>query len=361
MGVIQKKIAVLCNYELLSERVGGMDYFFWDFDAKCKENNIAVDWFFPNNATHGNYNKLKIISTNEIEVELYFANYLENNETSYSSVFTHFVELCTPVFKKIKEKSNAKIIAVDHNPRPLKGYPLLKRIKKRVKGFLYVDSIDVFVGVSNYSKNQLGKEFGSRVSKKAIAISNGLQFEKFKTKTNYTFQNKFIIASHLRKDKGIQDVIKAVSNLTKNTNYNFVIAIYGSGYYENFLKNLVVTLQVGNFFEFKGSVSNLNEIYCNYDYLIHPSHGETFCYSVVEALICNLPVITTKNQGNVLGLVHDNYNGFLFEEGNVATLKNILELILLTEHQINASTNYNPELKQLTLTKMVENYYKLLS
>jgi glycosyltransferase involved in cell wall biosynthesis len=81
----------------------------------------------------------------------------------------------------------------------------------------------------------------------------------------------------------------------------------------------------------------------------------------VESLICNLPVITTKNQGNVLGLVRDNYNGFLFEEGNVEALKNILELVISTEHQINALTNYNPELKQLTLEKMVENYYQLLS
>ena len=35
-----RKIAVLCNYELLPERVGGMDCFFWQFDEKCKEKII---------------------------------------------------------------------------------------------------------------------------------------------------------------------------------------------------------------------------------------------------------------------------------------------------------------------------------
>ena len=35
-----KKIAILCNYELLPERVGGMDYFFWQFDRKKKIKNI---------------------------------------------------------------------------------------------------------------------------------------------------------------------------------------------------------------------------------------------------------------------------------------------------------------------------------
>jgi glycosyltransferase involved in cell wall biosynthesis len=35
----------------------------------------------------------------------------------------------------------------------------------------------------------------------------------------------------------------------------------------------------------------------HYDYLIHPSHGETFGYTVLESLLSNLPVVTTANQG----------------------------------------------------------------
>ncbi len=34
----RKKIAVVCNYGLTPNRVGGMDRFFWLFDKKCKEN-----------------------------------------------------------------------------------------------------------------------------------------------------------------------------------------------------------------------------------------------------------------------------------------------------------------------------------
>ena len=32
MGVKLKYIAIICNYELLEDRVGGMDYFFWAFN-----------------------------------------------------------------------------------------------------------------------------------------------------------------------------------------------------------------------------------------------------------------------------------------------------------------------------------------
>ena len=51
MDMIKKKIAILCNYELLPERVGGMDQFFWQFDKKCKEYFLGLKWFQKPNIT----------------------------------------------------------------------------------------------------------------------------------------------------------------------------------------------------------------------------------------------------------------------------------------------------------------------
>ncbi len=122
---------------------------------------------------------------------------------------------------------------------------------------------------------------------------------------------------------------------------------------------MVQHLSLQDFFNFKGSIFNLHEMYCNYDYLIHPSHGETFCYSVVESLMSNLPVITTLNQGNVLGLVLENENGFLFEEANILELKEILQNILTHKLKIDTCPS-NDTLDNLSLTKMVANYFALL-
>ena len=126
--MVSRKIAVLCNYQLLPERVGGMDYFFWQFDAKCKQNNIEVDWFFPNCPDHGKYSKLTIFYSNTATIESFFLKYCSQNNKEYESVITHFIELCTPFFKKVKQFYNTKIIAVDHNPRPLNGYSFDKKI-----------------------------------------------------------------------------------------------------------------------------------------------------------------------------------------------------------------------------------------
>ena len=99
MELKAKKIAIVCDYELLPERVGGMDYFFWEFDKKCKQNGIQVDWFFPNKSQHGNYPQLHIISSDYKEVEHFFADYMQTTSIKYDKIMMHFVELCTAVFK----------------------------------------------------------------------------------------------------------------------------------------------------------------------------------------------------------------------------------------------------------------------
>ena len=355
-----KKIAALCNYELLPERVGGMDYFFWQFNSQCAENGIQVDWFFPNQSDHGEYASLTIFDSGYQSVENYFINFCKTNEIAYTHIITHFIELSTPFFYRIKRFSKARIIAVDHNPRPLSGYSLKKRIEKRIKGILFSRYIAVFVGVSNFSRLELIKEFGTQIGKKSIVILNGLDNRKFKKKLNFEFNNKFIVASHLRRDKGIQDLIIAVKYLTDEHEYDFLIDIYGSGYFEMELKKMIEDYSLQKFFDFKGSVANLHEIYCNYDYLIHPSHGETFCYSVVESLMCDLPVITTKGQGNILELVEDNKNGFLFEVCKVNQLKEILVKILNNYSRISTCSTLNKRVNDLTLTSMVDRYLALV-
>jgi glycosyltransferase involved in cell wall biosynthesis len=352
----QRKIAILCNYELLPERVGGMDYFFWQFDAQCKENKIQVDWFFPNSATHGAYSTLTILESQGQNVENFFLEACENKRLVYSHIITHFVELCTPFYYKLNKMSNAKIIAVDHNPRPLNGYPLKKRIEKKVKGILFSRHIDLFVGVSNASKKDLLSDFGRHIKTKTIVVFNGINSNQFLQKKNYVSNNKFIIASHLRKEKGVQDVIEAIKNLG---HLDFTIDIYGEGDYEASLREMVGKYSLEKKITFKGSVANLYGIYPKYDYLIHPSHGETFCYSVVESLFCNVPVITTRHQGNVLGLVTENKNGFLFDEVNISALTSILKKIITQQIGID-NFHHNSSLVNFSLDNMVQNHLQLV-
>jgi len=350
---------VLCDYALLPERVGGMDYFFWEFDKKCKENGIEVDWFFPNTASHGNYTSMKIFDCNQ-DIEARFLQ-TDFEENEYDFVITHFLELCTPFFYKIRKKADFKVIAVDHNPRPLNGYSFKKKLLKRIKGVLFSKYITLFVGVSDYTKNEIIKDFGSHVANKTKVIYNGVLIDEIlERKNRNSVHPKFLVASHLRESKGIQDLIDAVAMLPKNIKDEIKIDIYGDGPYRCELEYQVTNLGLKRCFDFKGSSSTLKSIYCDYDYLIHPSYEETFCYSVIEALAANTTVITTNEGGNVLKVISHLENGILFKAKDIMQLKFLIEEVWTGNLKINKLTRLEIE-KNFSLKQMVNNYLYLIS
>ena len=353
------KIAILCNYELLPERVGGMDYFFWDFDKKCKEKNIEVDWFFPNTSNHGEYFNLTIYSNQTESVENNFLSFYKKHQPEYSHIITHFVELCTPFFYKISKFSKAKIIAVDHNPRPLNGYSFKKKINKKVKGILFSGYINLFIGVSNYTVNAILEDFGRHLKSKTKTIYNGVILDSILVReTRNDIKPSFLVASHLRESKGIQDLIEAVNNLPTQIKDEIVIAIYGDGPYRKQLTEKIKQYALGKCFVFMGSKANLNEIFFQYDYMLQPTHMECFSLSILESLAANVPVITTNVGGNT-EVISNEENGYIFEAKDIKALTSILEDIYLGNKKISINAR---ELiaNSFSLPKMVENHFKLI-
>lgn len=358
MGVKQK-IAVLCNYELLPERVGGMDYFFWLFDKKCKENNIEPDWFFPNTAEHGDYRSFTIFDSGHRNVETFFLENHTETQTRYYCIITHFAELCTPFYKEAKKVSGAKIIAVDHNPRPINGYPFRKRIEKRVKGILYSRYIDLFVGVSNYTVSEILKDFGKSLSRKTITIYNGVVIDNIEVNVKRNAERPtFLVASHLRESKGIQDLIAAVSLLPESIKAAVKIDIYGDGPYQEILKEMVAGDALEPVFTFFGSRPDLDKIFCRYDYMLQPTHMECFSLSILESLAANVPVITTNVGGNEEAVVNG-VNGFIFEAKNVEALSRIIADLYSGRKKITGNTR-NGVASAFSLEQMADNHIRLI-
>lgn len=356
---MNKKIAIICNYKLLPNRVGGMDYFFWSFDQKCKENGIEVDWFFPNILDHGSYSALTIYSAEELSVENSFLTYLKQNKPEYTHVVTHFVELCTPFFFKISKLSSATIIAVDHNPRPLNGYSLKKKINKRLKGILFGKYINLFIGVSEYTRNAILSDFGSHLKSKTQIIYNGVIYDTILERTTRnSIKPTFLIASHLRESKGIQDLIEAVNNLPAEIKSEIKIDIYGDGPYKKDLLHKVKHYGLQNCFAFRGSKPNLNEIFAQYDYMLQPTHMECFSLSILESLAANVPVITTNVGGN-MEVVKNDENGYIFKAKDIKVLSLIVENLFLGNKKISINTR-ELIVNSFSLPKMVESHFELL-
>ncbi|MES2780136.1 MAG: glycosyltransferase family 4 protein [Bacteroidota bacterium] len=352
------KIAVLCNYELRPDRIGGMDYFFWQFDAAVKKAGHTIHWYFPNEASHGEYSSLNIYAANHTTVEAFF---LKERTVEYNIVYCHFLELCTSFFKQLKRNNHhTRIIAVDHNPRPIGGYPLKKRIEKKLKGWLYSKYIDVFVGVSVYTVNEMLKDFGNHLTSKSYIIYNGILTHSIQRRNHRsTSAPSFLTACHLRYSKGIQDLIQAVDLLPENIKQTIHIDVYGDGDYRETLQQMTLKANLESQFSFKGNAPDLGNIYHKYDYLLHPSHMECFSLGLLESLAANVPVITTTVGGNT-EVVTDGTNGYLIEPANTQQLASVIEDLYTGKKTITIDTDTLVK-KEFTLEKMVTGYLALLS
>jgi glycosyltransferase involved in cell wall biosynthesis len=345
----------------MPDRIGGMDAFFWAFDAATKEQGYLVDWYFPNTANHGDYPKLTIHASGSEAVELFFLEQVKQKHMHYDVIMCHFVELCTPFYKHVKQQlPQSKVIAVDHNPRPLGGYPLKKRLAKRMKGWLYARYIDTIIGVSAYTVKEIVRDFGSSVASKTLIVHNGVLTDHIQRRNHRNrLHPNFLTACHLRYSKGIQDLIEAVSLIPEAVQSAIHIDVYGDGDYKKYLQKLVNTKHLTHQFSFKGNSPDLGSVYHHYDYLLHPSHMECFSLGILESLAANVPVITTTVGGNA-EVITSEQNGYLFTPRNVHQLKELIENVYTGKKTIQMDTDVLIK-QQFTLSNMVTQYLNLLS
>ena len=333
-----------------------MDRFFIAYDQACKEKGHKVDWFFSNSQVHSFYKNLKVFASEGISAENHFLEY-SKDLTRYDIVITHFVALCTPFFQKLKNEQQAYIIAVDHNPRPINGFPIKKKLRYKIKGLLYAKYIDCFVGVSKYTVNCILDDYGNHLKRKTVLVYNGVKTSLYEERKSENF-GKMIVASHLRESKGIQDLIEAVNLLPEQNKVLLKIDIYGEGPMRKELERTVELYHLENQITFKGSSSELPNLLQEYSFLLQPTYMECFSLSILEAMAANVPVITTSVGGN-LEVVENEINGFIFESGNIQQLSEIICDILQNRKIIQQPVNSLIENKYY-LEKMVADHLSLL-
>ncbi|MDD3173056.1 MAG: GT4 family glycosyltransferase PelF [Herbinix sp.] len=143
-------------------------------------------------------------------------------------------------------------------------------------------------------------EFG--VKKEQInVIYNGVDSSVFKPKEAQTRNKEIVVAALARIDpiKDIETMIKAADIVCKKRD-NVKFIIYGSVSVEEYYKKcleLVKNLGLEKKFIFAGHTSDVVGAYRSGDIIALSSISEAFPYSVIEAMMCEKPVIATDVGG----------------------------------------------------------------
>lgn len=351
-----KHIAVVCDYELNPDRIGGMDRFFRAYNERLVREGNKLSWFFSGGEHFDFYEGLNLHIATKVTVEQLFCDHLKQGE-KVDVVVTHFIALCTPFFKAVKKFDNPYVLAVDHNPRPHEGFSLKKQLKIRAKGILYARYIDRFIGVSRYTVRCIIGDFGRNAGKKSSVVYNGVDVSIYKKRKKSNW-GSFVVVSHLRQSKGVQDLIEAVNGLSESLKKFMIIDIFGEGPLKPTLEEKVRRYGLYEQVFFHGSSSKLPELFQEYSFLIQPTYMECFSLSILESLAANVPVLTTPVGGNP-EIIKNGENGFLYEQGNIKELRDLLERVLNKELEIKEDVDRLVR-EEYNLNEMVENHIKLL-
>jgi|TARA_B110000977_G_C11055311_1_gene483841 glycosyltransferase involved in cell wall biosynthesis len=242
--------------------------------------------------------------------------------------------------QKIKRNSNLKSIIQPHGLlepfsmniskyKKKTAYHLFERCNLLNSSALVACSEDEAVKLKNmFPKNDVAIVFNG--------ITPDFFSEKSKKNSANNSKKRMLFLSQIIPVKGLERIFRVISDIGVNhfSDWEFLIAGYGSEDYLKLLKNLAKELNLSDLVYFVGTKFGdaKIEIYDNSDIFILPTFSENYGIVVAEALARGIPVMTTTGSP---WKELDTYNcGLWVNNTHEGLKKGLLEILSLSEHQL---------------------------
>lgn len=183
-----------------------------------------------------------------------------------------------------------------------------------------INESDGVTAVSEDLRKDTYKHF--QIKKEIEVIPNFIDLERFKKQKKDHFKmaicpngEKLIVhTSNFRKVKRVEDVVRIFSKLRQVVPSKLLLI--GDGPERINIENLCRELKICDDLRFLGKLDTVEEVLSVADLFLMPSEKESFGLAALEAMACEVPVISS-NAGGLPELVQDGINGFVSPIGNV--------------------------------------------
>lgn len=202
--------------------------------------------------------------------------------------------------------------------------------RERFKFWLY-RTADVIVP-NSHSQGFFIKTNFKKLASRVVVITNFVDTNLFKSKTDYSYGNrlKILIVGRINPQKNIERVIRVVSRIKKE-NLPVSIDWYGGVYvntakYATEIKKEYDDASISEYLSFNGDTLDIADVYRKYDVFCLPSLFEGFPNVLCEAMSCGLPVICSRVCDNPL-IVDEGVNGLLFNPLNEKSIYDAIKTV----------------------------------
>lgn len=249
-------------------------------------------------------------------------------------------------YVRFLKKHGKKVVLHVHGAEYMLFYNKLNDRKKEIVNDIWKKS-DVVVALSNEWKHKFEKTFhipdihvinnGVKVSEFSDAISDSVEY-----------RDKFLFLGRLGERKGTYDILNAVERL-KEDFPKLKVYIAGDGEIDKVKsiiekKNLNENIEVLGWIDFKSKINIMKKVTT----ILLPSYNEGLPMTILEGMAAGKVIIST-NIGAIPEVVINNQNGIIISPGDILSLKNAMEKVMIDD-EFNIACSKNN-------VKRIDEYY----
>ncbi len=227
-----------------------------------------------------------------------------------------------------------------------------------------INESDGVTAVSEFLKNATNEYFP--INKEIVVIPNFIDLSRFKKQKKDHFKlaicpnnEKLLVhTSNFRKIKRIDDVVMTYYKLKELIPCKLLLV--GDGPERNRIETLCRDLGIFHEVRFLGKLDAVEEVLSVADLFLMPSESESFGLAALEALACEVPLITS-NAGGIPELNIQGQTGFMSNIGDVDDMVKNALFILQDENLPRFKANALARAKEFdieTILPMYESYYE---
>ena len=194
-----------------------------------------------------------------------------------------------------------------------------------------INQSDGVTAVSNDLKKDTLQHF--KITKDIKVIPNFIDLKRFRKQKKEHFKmaicpndEKLIVhTSNFRKVKRVDDVVKIFCKILEHVPAKLLLV--GDGPERNHVEELARELEIWEDIRFLGKLESVEEVLSVADLFLMPSEKESFGLAALEAMACEVPLISS-NSGGIPELNVHGVTGFMSDAGDIEDMaKNALHIL----------------------------------
>lgn len=262
---------------------------------------------------------------------LYLTKFIRDNQIDV--VHIHFYPIYS-AFSLACMFIDCKLFATYHISGAINKSPAVIRLLKWMRTRILGAGLKEVFCVSNHSRKRFLSNYQER-STKASIIYNGVPIKDFhgirkEDCSAPCHEFKIICVAALIEEKGVQDLLLAVSMLKKQlVGFEFKVRVVGEGAMQTSLQDMARKLNIQKNVDFLGLRNDVPLLLSKSHIVVVPSRWEeAFGLTIIEGMAAGLPVIGTR-VGGIPEIIEDQVSGILVRPYSPNELAAAIQLLYL--------------------------------